>query len=220
MMKRGMKNKAAGLMQQAFAPPAVVLPSAKVSGIVKSYNDKKGYGFIQSPRCPTDVYFKGDNVTGDISVGGAVTFALKAMPDGKAHAIEVGPTLAAGKVAKGSVMSFNAAKGYGFISVPGQNGDFFFSARDFPNASVGQSLKFAVQISPEGKIQAPTAPSSGAKRPAIAMTKKLTGQLGGRAKKLTPEGKMQATTAPSSGAKRPAIAMTKKLTRQLGGRAK
>lgn len=128
-------------------------------GVVKSFDSNKGYGFINSPAMPGDIYFQGNAVIGGLPFQGMpVWFTLKWTKDGKPQAADVytshgpmmygkgggkdyGPspggsnswnTSAPGEITKGSIKSLNTFTGYGFISVPGMQPDVYFKVGNLP----------------------------------------------------------------------------------------
>merc|ERR1712118_628603 len=130
------------------------------SGVVKSYNAAKGFGFIQSAVFPGDIYFKfGDN---PINQGTPVTYTLRVMPDGKAQASDVVPGLSEGDHAIGTIKKIHAEKGFGFLEVPGQPGDVYFKLDALPrdlleeglqgsdeSSLVGKQVRFTVHLTPD-----------------------------------------------------------------------
>jgi len=58
----------------------------QLTGVVKSYNGSKGFGFINCPQVPGDIYFKGDfpELTGH-----QVSFRLHQSPEGKPQGLAV-----------------------------------------------------------------------------------------------------------------------------------
>jgi len=125
-------------------------------GMVKSYNDAKGFGFINTPQIPADIYFKGMGQS--FSQGQTVSFYLNLTPDGKAQARNVSMGLSEGEMAMGSVKSYNAAKGFGFIEVPDKPGDVYFKKEQVPDGFkdeqlAGRQVQFTAHFSPDGKAQ-------------------------------------------------------------------
>lgn len=126
-------------------------------GKVKSFDTKKNYGFIASSSVSADIYFQSPEQT--FSAGDQVAFYLKVMPDGKFQARDLSTPLASGQDCKGKVKSYNASKGYGFITVQGQPADVYFSKSDLPenwkpeSNIVGKPVTFRVSLKTDGKPQ-------------------------------------------------------------------
>mmetsp|Transcript_142685 Transcript_142685/g.248817 ORF Transcript_142685/g.248817 Transcript_142685/m.248817 type:complete len:446 (-) Transcript_142685:505-1842(-) len=148
----------------AFAGGAGGVSSQAMSGIVISFNPAKGWGFIQSAAVMGDVYFKAD---GEFSTGAPVSFSLKYTQDGRPQASNVTPAIAEDEFVIGSIKSFFADKGYGFLTAPGQPADIYFKAEALPSDLIGQQdlvgkqLRFTVSIRKDGKMQVASATSAG-----------------------------------------------------------
>jgi cold shock CspA family protein len=174
--------------------------NAVATGVVKNFNLQKGFGFITSPNAPGDVYFKSDV---PIDAGTNVSFGLRMTPDGKPQANNVTATLTEGSQVLGSIKSFNALKGFGFITVPGQMADVFFKAQALPpelqnqdsEGVVGAQLHFTIHVTPDGKMQMASATFAGhdgtVKRTASAMNP--GGNMGMPAKLQKVEGILSCT---------------------------
>merc|ERR1712048_348059 len=147
------------------------------TGTVKSFNLEKGFGFINAPGCP-DIYFgKSDVQGGAPNVGTTVQFNMIKGKTEKLFAKEVRigsggmkrsangmPNFAPpskqmkgqgkGGKTQGVIKSFNAAKGFGFISSP--KGDIFFMKTDLPmgEAEAGTPVSCRVQQGPDGRLRA------------------------------------------------------------------
>jgi cold shock CspA family protein len=125
-------------------------------GVVKSFDPLKGWGFISSTSVPIDIYFKSAE---QLLPGTQVTFNIHWTADGKAQANSISAPMAAGSSYIGAVKSYNAAKGWGFIEVPGQSQDVYFQKKDVPDmlkedALVGYQFQFSVAVRPDGKPMA------------------------------------------------------------------
>jgi len=125
-----------------------------LQGAVISYNASKGYGFIKSGK--GDVYFKAQ---GNFQPGMAVAFNLRTNRDGKLSAVELKPGLTSGQTYVGVVKAFNAAKGYGFLSVADHPADVYFHKDLVPpqlaNSNIeGKQFRFTVILSADGKARA------------------------------------------------------------------
>lgn len=80
------------LHQQGFGmAKAPQLGGKAITGQVKSFSDKNGYGFIRTPQNPNlDIKFGRNDVPGGtITVGAQVTFLVAVGPDGRAQARSV-----------------------------------------------------------------------------------------------------------------------------------
>jgi len=138
--------------------PGQMLPEGTaLSGMVKSFDPIKGYGFIIVQSFPQDVYFKAD---GDQIVKGCqVTFTLKYSKDGKPQGENVSLPPQAGDTLAGKVKRYNPQKGFGFLMVDGQAQDFYFQKKDMPPEFQDQFLdgaevQFVVRLTSDGKPQA------------------------------------------------------------------
>jgi len=128
------------------------------SGVVKSVNIQKDFGFIQSPQLPgADIYFKPVN---GMSEGSPVSFALQYTPDGKARAANVqagrgskraapsgmvqvpmqkqARTTPGGASVSCTVISYNNTKGWGFLQGMGVVGDIYFMRKHLSPATQSQ----------------------------------------------------------------------------------
>lgn len=120
-----------------------------LQGRVKTFNSQKGFGFITCSSCPADVYFKSEGRM--FSEGVEVAFYLKVMPDGKLQARGVTGALLDGQSCIGTVKSYNAKNGFGFISMQDQPADVHFKKDVVPPAIQeaaleGKTVQFIVQI--------------------------------------------------------------------------
>lgn len=131
-----------------------------MTGVVKTVNMEKGFGFIGCDGFEKDVYFKVDS---PIEVGTSVSFALAMTQDGKPQAQlgSVSQMPSENEEMLGTIKSFNSQKGYGFVEVPGQSGDVYFKPQELPphmaglpgESLVGQQVSFRVRVTPDGKMQ-------------------------------------------------------------------
>mmetsp|Transcript_107535 Transcript_107535/g.303997 ORF Transcript_107535/g.303997 Transcript_107535/m.303997 type:complete len:373 (+) Transcript_107535:65-1183(+) len=146
-----------GYGMQTFAPQQQAMPprlgGKNMTGKVKSFSEKNGYGFIVSPQQPgVDIKFGKIDMSagGTVVPGSSVSFTVAAGRDGRAQAknVTVIPSQGvkrglpggcggghaalkhqrvggcAGGSSSGAVKSYNAAKGFGFIESP--HGDIYF----------------------------------------------------------------------------------------------
>jgi len=125
-----------------------------VTGVVKSYNPHKGWGFIE---CNGQDVFVNRKDTGgfSLSTGNQVQFTVTSTEKGAA-AVNV-RVLAPPEEASyfGEIKSFNPSKGFGFISCeafPGQ--DVFVLRTDLPGgmAPQGGHCRFKVKMEPKGPM--------------------------------------------------------------------
>eukprot|EP00928_Gymnodinium_smaydae_P081644 TRINITY_DN65121_c0_g1_i1.p1 TRINITY_DN65121_c0_g1~~TRINITY_DN65121_c0_g1_i1.p1 ORF type:complete len:486 (-),score=103.86 TRINITY_DN65121_c0_g1_i1:37-1416(-) len=141
------------------------------SGIITSFGNEKGYGFITSDQVSGDIFFNRSVLPDELKTCSGILH-LKEMnvqldlqpketwKNGKPVASRVMFLAAEGAKCFGSVKRFNPQKGFGFIgtsSMPEQ--DFFFGSKDIPKQLHGAELKgqavcFKVVTSPDGKLQA------------------------------------------------------------------
>mmetsp|Transcript_879 Transcript_879/g.2003 ORF Transcript_879/g.2003 Transcript_879/m.2003 type:complete len:250 (-) Transcript_879:263-1012(-) len=152
--------------------------SKACQGIVKSYNQAKGFGFITSSACDGDIYFK---FQGALEAGQPVSFKLNMSTWGSPQAADVTLSLAEGEMTSGTIKSFSAENGWGFVTVPGQP-DIYFKKQDLPaelqsideSSMPGQRVHFSIHITQDGKMQMRSASISGKaqgiKRPLAAST--------------------------------------------------
>lgn len=128
-----------------------------MSGIVKSFNLARGWGFITAPGCAGDVYFKCNDSS--IADGMQVEFTVTTTQDGKVQGKDVTPGLPEGSQVTGTVKSYNPQKGFGFLRVPGRAGDVHFRKQSLPanmqdsDQLEGQNFQFSIHFH-QGKMQA------------------------------------------------------------------
>mmetsp|Transcript_62016 Transcript_62016/g.202326 ORF Transcript_62016/g.202326 Transcript_62016/m.202326 type:complete len:474 (-) Transcript_62016:218-1639(-) len=164
-----------GMWQQSMMGPE---DGANLFGVVKSFEPTKGWGFINTPSVPVDIYFKCDQ---PLEQGQQVMFSLKIMPrDGKPQAWDVRPSLPSGDVVVGVIKSFSDKNSYGFIASEEVRQDIYFQRRDLPeqlqaassDEVTGVWVRCAVKLHQrDGKPQAQdmelvSGPALGTKRPA------------------------------------------------------
>lgn len=170
-----------------MAPPAV--NNGMLNGTVKSFSEKNGYGFISMPGQAMDVWFsKNELAGGDVAVGSAVHFSMTMSAQGKAQATRVLPSSGAqgnkrsidsaamamgggpskmlriadtrtGQHQSGTIKSYNATKGFGFITGPGVSGDVFFMRTALPEDVqdtdlTGQAVSYELARTADGKSRA------------------------------------------------------------------
>lgn len=148
---------------------------AQVSGFVKSFNAAAGYGFIKSEGVEGDVYFQRQwvlNMDVNNLQGQPVVYELHRAKDGKpqgknvqaygsepAVVPQVPISVSPSSTFSGTVKSFNAAKGFGFITSPSLPTDVYFQKKDVPiqlhmAELTGMQVRFMTNQTPDGKLQA------------------------------------------------------------------
>mmetsp|Transcript_107531 Transcript_107531/g.303983 ORF Transcript_107531/g.303983 Transcript_107531/m.303983 type:complete len:376 (+) Transcript_107531:65-1192(+) len=154
-----------GYGMQTFAPQQQAMPprlgGKNMTGKVKSFSEKNGYGFIVSPQQPgVDIKFGKIDMSagGTVVPGSSVSFTVAAGRDGRAQAknVTVIPSQGvkrglpggcggghaalkhqrvggcAGGSSSGAVKSYNAAKGFGFVECAAVIGDVYFQRAALP----------------------------------------------------------------------------------------
>lgn len=172
-------------------------------GIIKSYDDGRGFGFINAPEVPRDIYFKGQGES--YTAGMSVAFYLNWAPDGKPQARGVVASFGEGDTSMGTIKSYSSNKGYGFISVPTNPGDVYFKKEFLPEhlqeeELTGRTVQFVIHLAHDGKPQVqqmdfmdgsgPTMPAvkgGGKKRPAPSMGGPIPAGAGAPAKRMKME---------------------------------
>uniref|UniRef100_A0A7S2JAZ5 CSD domain-containing protein n=1 Tax=Zooxanthella nutricula TaxID=1333877 RepID=A0A7S2JAZ5_9DINO len=179
---------------QAFDVSQGLEANEQVAGVIKSYNSKNGYGFIQADGKIQDIYFKKAELPEELQdgdanalVGCTVHCAVALQKDAKPIAKQMvlvawpeqgeqgqaGAITPAAKRARvsaaemagaheqhdGLVVSYNALKGFGFISCEAVAGDVYFKRDHLPAESVdavqkGTPVRFVLKYTPDGKPQA------------------------------------------------------------------
>ena len=69
---------------QLGAAPVVQEDNAPRSGVLESFNNDKGYGFIRDGKTRDSIFVHINNITGDINKGQRVTYDLEQTPKGVA----------------------------------------------------------------------------------------------------------------------------------------
>lgn len=132
----------------------VEIPGTNLTGVVRSYNGSKGFGFITGQGAYSDVMFSRNElpedareVRGKFLESRQVTFDAKIGADGRAKATLVQIPLAEGVFLPGQIKSYSEKNGYGFLSSSSlPQDDIRFSKSDFPPLAFGVSLKGALVI--------------------------------------------------------------------------
>mmetsp|Transcript_36113 Transcript_36113/g.84639 ORF Transcript_36113/g.84639 Transcript_36113/m.84639 type:complete len:526 (+) Transcript_36113:124-1701(+) len=144
--------------QMQRASPAMKSSTGEKSGlqgVIAKFMSDKGFGFINSPSHPGDIYFKGNGAVYEI--GTQVTFTLTLTSDGKAQAKNLSAALFDGQTLEGTVKSYVPSTGYGFINVPDRC-DVYFKGALIPahqqdDDYVGRPCRFTVNVTQSGKPQ-------------------------------------------------------------------
>jgi len=170
-------------------------------GMVKSYDDNKGFGFILAPEVGRDIYFQGHGTS--FSSGENVSFYLTFTPDGKPQARGVVQGYTEGESCQGEVKSYNRKNGFGFLQVADKPGDVYFKKDVLPahlqeEDLAGRTANFTVHLVNDGKPQVGQiefveggAPQAGTKR-SMSMSRSIPAAK--RAKiETSAEGEMEGT---------------------------
>merc|ERR1719382_780887 len=152
------------------APPPD--PQTKFIGLIKSFDEEKGYGFVTSDaireKYGKDIFVSkaslngeilktGDQVTFTVKMGqkGPVAATLTVMPEGSFET-----ETRAGTTYRGEVKVWNEEKGWGFVTSAESNAIFgkdVFLRRatlgDNPPPSVGDAVSFTVRIGKGDKAE-------------------------------------------------------------------
>ncbi|CAE8619034.1 unnamed protein product [Polarella glacialis] len=140
--------------------------AGRYSGVVKSWNGSKGYGFLSSPQITGDVMFlrshlpaDAKEVRGKFLEGKTVNFDLTTGPDGRAQGANMQITAAEGDFVAGEVKSYSERHGYGFITSSSLKGEVRFNRTDLDALLPGVDLKgelviCKVLLMPDGKLRA------------------------------------------------------------------
>lgn len=144
---------------------------AIVVGSIKSFNPKKGFGFIGSEEAGGDIYFKSQALPQELRdgffdenfiqlVGRNVQASARTTPDGKLQATSI-TLLAQDPLDQlvGTVKNFSDKAGYGFIVSSSVEGDVFFKLKYVPqelggSGVRGQAVRFCLHTTEDGKPQA------------------------------------------------------------------
>jgi cold shock CspA family protein len=136
-----------------------------MTGVVKSWNGGKGYGFISCPSVQGDIMFLRTSlpedtreVRGNFLEGRTVTFEAQQEADGRLKASSVLVAYVEGMPVAGQIKSYSDKNGYGFVGSTTLGQDVHFGAKDlaFPasrDVLKDQLVTFEVIASPEGKLR-------------------------------------------------------------------
>lgn len=134
------------------------------TGVVKSYNGLKGFGFLACEGIEGDIFFGRQDlpedcreVDGNFLGGRQLSFLpLQAEKGSKASSVHF--VVEDGLPYPGVVKTFNEVKGYGFISSSCYESDVRFDRKEFPNLPPGflpngKLVTFHVEALPDGKLR-------------------------------------------------------------------
>lgn len=134
-----------------------------LQGVIKSWNSKKGFGFIECQNVEGDVMFSHaelpqdtKQVHGKVLEGRQVQFEMTMQEDGRAKATEVLLLAGENDTLTGSIKSYSEKNGYGFITSSSLIEDCRFHRRDLPLGawpSPGQKVTFKPSSLPDGKLR-------------------------------------------------------------------
>jgi len=155
--------------------PSMVSEGQGMQGTVVSFNSAKGFGFITCANVIGDVYFK--DHTGRFAEGAPISFHLKIMPDGKPQAQGVSPGFAAQESHSGTISSYSARHGWGFIAVRDYPAEVYFKkesivSSDFGEELKGTSVRVTIKLTDDGLPQASSVELLGVARPSRPGTKR------------------------------------------------
>jgi len=138
-----------------------------MTGKVKSFNYKSGYGFIGLSNGQEDIFVGREQLPAEWQATEMrienldVAFDMNTNPDGKTRARSVRPALPpkGGSLVSGIVKSWNPIKGFGFFQVDRLDHDVFFTKDRIPLDFRGAQLDnfratFTLQQKPDGKYEA------------------------------------------------------------------
>mmetsp|Transcript_71548 Transcript_71548/g.220884 ORF Transcript_71548/g.220884 Transcript_71548/m.220884 type:complete len:649 (+) Transcript_71548:101-2047(+) len=140
------------------------------AGVVHSWNDPRGYGFITSDDLQRETFFGRSALAAELRdcarifklQGKKVTFDLDVEKTGKNStfvASTVQLIISTGDQAVGTVKRYNPTKGFGFISSASLDEDPYFAKKDVPltmqNAQLeGTLVSFVLELGQDGKSRA------------------------------------------------------------------
>ncbi|CAJ1461442.1 unnamed protein product [Effrenium voratum] len=138
-----------------------------MTGVVKSWNGLKGFGFIEGNNIQTDVLFSKRElpedfreVQGKFLTGRQVGFQAAQAPDGRYKASAVSVNFVEGMPIAGKIKSFSDKNGWGFITSSALTDDVRFDRSCLatpPGVNlVGELVIMEVGVKPDGKLNAAT----------------------------------------------------------------
>ncbi|CAE8602353.1 unnamed protein product [Polarella glacialis] len=131
---------------------------AQLTGTVKSFNPQKGFGFIECPAAGSDVFFMKSDLNGyGASKGDMMSFSIVQGDKGaKAANVTVMPGADGSQTFIGEVKSYNAMKGFGFLSsIASQQlfgKDVFAMKSQLGDVGVGTQVQFKAAMSERGPV--------------------------------------------------------------------
>lgn len=135
-------------------------------GLIKSYSNRSGYGFITNDTTGEDVFFGREALPVEFQVGKCdgteVAYEATTNAKGKFQATNIRRTRPTqhGDVTSGKVKSWNANKGFGFLTADDIEGDIFFARDRLPDrlkdvhALENLTMVFELIKGDDGKLQA------------------------------------------------------------------
>jgi len=136
-----------------------------LTGVVKSWNGSKGFGFITCEQVAGDVFFSRNElpaeareVRGTFLEGRNVAFEAIEDPEGRVKATTVQILASDGEPLAGIIKSYSEQNRYGFVTSSSLGDDARFQSTDLPPMTQGANLKgklvtFDVQQLPDGKLR-------------------------------------------------------------------
>jgi cold shock CspA family protein len=126
--------------------------AGRYSGIVKSWNGSKGYGFLSSQQINGDIMFlrshlptDAKEVRGKFLEGKTVNFDLTTGPDGRAQGANIQITAVEGDFVAGEVKTYSERHGYGFIISSSLKGEVRFNRTDLDALNPGEDFSMLSQ---------------------------------------------------------------------------
>jgi cold shock CspA family protein len=160
------KTQTAGSVQRPSTSQMTKSPPGGRTGTVKSYNGRKGFGFINCPQAGGDIFFGRDvlpedarEVSGKFIEGRSVQVEWEVGSDSRPRATQVTVLAGEGEEIAGMIKSYNETTGYGFLTSTSLPQDARFNRDDMPQMPMGAQVKgelvrFQVSYMPDGKIRA------------------------------------------------------------------
>merc|ERR1719296_317844 len=164
-----------GGQQLPTAPPADFDMEKRYVGVIKSFNTAKGIGFVEcaevTQQFGNDVFLHASQILNNEEVGDVIQFTVQLGKLGQPRAKDImaigsvqEPEVSSeankepSKVYTGTVKSFNAEKGFGFIvcadTYPQFGSDVFLHKDQASGISIGDTVRFTLKLSTKGQPQA------------------------------------------------------------------
>jgi len=155
-----------------MAPPQDFDMEKRYVGVIKSFNHAKGIGFVDcneiQEKFGCDVFLHASQILNDEEVGDVISFSVQLGRLGQPRAKDIqaiGSVQDAeltnkdpNQVYTGTVKSYNAEKGFGFIVCPETytqfGSDVFMHKDQVKGINVGDTVKFTLRFSLKGQPQA------------------------------------------------------------------